>query len=819
MAPLDNLTPETPAYDGSNIKVLKGLEAVRKRPGMYIGDVDDGSGLHHMIYEVVDNAIDEALAGYCDKVSISLNADGSVTVSDNGRGIPVDMHPTEHRPTVEIVMTELHAGGKFDQNSYKVSGGLHGVGVSVVNALSSRLDVEVRRNGKRYAMSFADGAVSNELAEVGVSEENGTTVTFWPSAEVFAFIKFDGKVVEKRMRELAFLNSGVRIELDDLTDGGLGHQELFYEGGVSAFVNHLDRNKTAVIGNPIIAKGVREVKTANGLIEITVDAAITWNDSYVENVLCFTNNIPQKDGGSHLSGFRAALTRCVGAYAEANLNSKKKIELTPEDIREGMTCVLSIKVPDPKFSSQTKEKLVSSEVTAPVQSIISDAITAWLEENPAAAKQIIGKAADAAVARAAARKARDMTRKQAGQSLNFLTGKLKDCSERDPAKSEIFIVEGDSAGGSAQQGRDRKTQAILPLKGKVLNVERARLDRILASEQIGTLVVALGCGIGAEDFNPEKIRYHKIVIMTDADVDGSHIRTLLLTLFYRFMPELIERGYIYIAQPPLYSMATGRNGKKTYLLNDDAMAKFLINGGARVCSLTTRDGNTLEGADLQTLVSKMHSFASQMEDLAELIGNDQLTDTLAVTRAWHPYGFANQSAGEKAIAFTCGLLQARSPAEKWSGTWQHDGMTFKRRIRGIDTYYEVPISILDNESFKYLIKHGSELSEVFAPGENPAMLKVDNEDHPVRSPRELCDLVMERGGRGMSRQRYKGLGEMNPDQLWETTLDPEHRQMIKVTVDDAERADEIFSTLMGSVVEPRKNFIVEHAANMTNIDF
>ena len=801
-------------YDGSKVKVLKGLEAVRKRPGMYIGDTDDGTGLHHMVYEVVDNAIDEALAGFCDKVTVTINVDGSVTVTDNGRGIPVDMHPTEGRPTVEVVMTELHAGGKFDQNSYKVAGGLHGVGVSVVNALSSRLEVTVFRNGQEYFLAFKDGALDTPMEVRSESRrKTGTVVTFWPSDEVFTQTEFDGKTIEKRLRELAFLNSGVMVLFEDKREEKSQSKELFYEGGVSAFVQHIDRNKNSILSKPIVARGEKTVTVGGRDITITVDAAIEWNDSYSENVLCFTNNIPQKDGGAHLAGLRGALTRCVGAYAEKNLSGKSKISLTADDIREGMTCVLSVKLPDPKFSSQTKEKLVSSEVTAPVQSIISEVLNSWLDENPSESKRVIGKAAEAAAAREAARRAREMTRRKSALEISNLPGKLKDCQEKDPAKSELFIVEGDSAGGSAQQARSRKNQAILPLRGKVLNVERARIDKILKSDQIGTLVTALGCGIGRENFDINKLRYHKIVIMTDADVDGSHIRTLLLTLFYRYMPEIIERGYVYIAQPPLYSVNKGT--KKTYVLDDSELLEHFVKNGLSDARLKTSNGKVYSGDELLSLVKQ----AQDVTDMAKTLDSDvamlPLTMAFAVTGALHSKVFETIESKEKTIKFISSIMSDRVPDTKWRGEATEDGMNFIYRKRGVDNFVFVPDSISEKSISHKLLKKFEQLSEIYLKG---AVLYADNEEVTLFSPDQLVDYVVSRGSKGTTTQRYKGLGEMNPDQLWETTLNPENRILLQVKVEDVEMSSDLFSTLMGDIVEPRKDYIVRHASTVKNID-
>lgn len=802
-------------YDGGSVRVLKGLEAVRTRPGMYIGNTDDGSGLHHMVYEVVDNAVDEALAGYCDRVDVTLNADGSVTVSDNGRGIPVDIHPTEGRPTVEVVMTELHAGGKFDQNSYKVAGGLHGVGVSVVNALSTWLTVTVFRDGKEHFMSFRDGVVSEPLRVVSEGRrKTGTTVTFYPSTKIFPSIKFDADTIERRLRELAFLNSGVRVVFNDATKPSVEPVDMLYEGGVAAFVKHLDRARNPIINKPIVARGERTVTSPAGHeVTISVDAAIQWNDGYSESVLCFTNNIPQKDGGTHLAGLRGALTRCVTSYAEANLSGKQKIALTADDIREGMTCVLSIKMPDPKFSSQTKEKLVSSEATAPVQSILVEVLNSWLDENPGEAKKIIGKAAEAAAAREAARKAREITRRKSTLEISNLPGKLADCQEKNPANSELFIVEGDSAGGSAKQGRSRQNQAILPLRGKVLNVERARLDKILKSEMIGTLITALGCGIGKDAFDIEKLRYHKIVIMTDADVDGSHIRTLLLTLFYRYMPDIIQNGFVYIAQPPLYSVAKGQ--KKIYLLNDAALDEHLVATGIEGLSVQFSNGNTISGEKLKSFVLESKANTELIKTIDTDIGFLPLTMAMAVSGAFHPMAFESHDSKTKTIRFISEMMQQRLPDTKWTGRSLDDGMEFEYKRRGVLNTLYVSDALSNKPSTHTLLSQMETLNESFLEG---LVIKGDPEDKVIFDPEHLYEYCKARGTKGTSIQRYKGLGEMNPDQLWETTLNPETRTLLQVRVEDAEAANDLFSTLMGDVVEPRKDYIVRHAQSVKNID-
>lgn len=803
-------------YGAGDIKVLKGLEAVRKRPGMYIGDTDDGTGLHHMIYEVVDNAIDEALAGYCDRVEVTLNADGSVTVSDNGRGIPVDMHPTENRPTLEVVMTELHAGGKFDQNSYKVSGGLHGVGVAVVNALSSRLEVTVMRDGAGHRMVFEDGLVASPLETISEGRrKTGTTVTFHPSPEVFTNLEFNAETIERRLRELAFLNSGLFIRFHDRRSRGTEPVDLHYEGGVAAFVRHLDRNRNVLIQRPITASSERVVEVGGREITVSVEVAMEWHDGYNEQVLTFTNNIPQRDGGTHLSGLRTALTRTLTAYAESNLSGKKKVAVTGDDIREGFTAVLSVKMPDPKFSSQTKEKLVSSEAAQPVQSMVSEVLGSWLEENPAEARKILGKAAEAAAAREAARRAREMTRRKSALEISSLPGKLADCQERDPAKSELFIVEGDSAGGSAKQGRSRQFQAILPLRGKVLNVERARLDKILKSEQVGTLIQALGCGIGRDNFDPDKVRYHKIIIMTDADVDGSHIRTLLLTLFYRHMPDLIERGYIYIAQPPLFSVTRGKS-KPVYLVDEAALDRYLAGIGSEGLVATLSDGTQVSGEDLMEKVLEARDTADMVTSIDSEIGHPALTSAFAITGAFHPVGFSSPEFRKRVGDHICAQMDRRLPGTVWRSEDCGDGIRFIWRLRGVENSAFVPAYLSERPLVQKLLMRHDTLSSEYLSG-----MSLDDGSgkvHVVYSPEDLYDYVVARARKGITISRYKGLGEMNPTQLWETTLNPENRSLLQVTIDDAERAEEIFSTLMGDVVEPRREFIQQHAASVRNID-
>ncbi len=792
-------------YGADSIKVLKGLDAVRKRPGMYIGDTDDGSGLHHMVYEVVDNAIDEALAGYASKVEVILNAEGSVSVTDDGRGIPTDIHEGEGVSAAEVIMTQLHAGGKFDQNSYKVSGGLHGVGVSVVNALSDWLMLKIHRNGEAHEMRFERGDTVSPLKIIGASplRDNGepltgTEVTFFPSLRTspdngtFEHIDFDRKTLEHRLRELAFLNSGVVIYFRDLRGAEPFEEILHYEGGVEAFVRHLDKAKTPLLKTPLVIRGRRE--------KVEIDLSLWWNDGYHETMLCFTNNIPQRDGGTHLSAFRAALTRVITGYAESSGATKRdKISVTGEDAREGLTCVLSVKVPDPKFSSQTKDKLVSSEVRPAVEGLVNEGIAEWFEEHPNEAKLIIQKISEAASAREAARKARDLTRRKSALDISSLPGKLADCQERDPAKSEIFIVEGDSAGGSAKQARNRENQAILPLRGKILNVERARFDRMLGSEQIGTLITALGAGIGRDDFNIEKLRYHRIVIMTDADVDGAHIRTLLLTFFYRQMPEVIERGYLYIAQPPLYKASKGKSSR--YLKDDGELEVFLIDEGLDGAELDLSTGERMTGRDLadlaqtarqakaniERLSARAPAFALEQSALAGLLGNsDNLVE---------------------------GARRLDLYAEEGDGAWSGEaaaggGYLFQRVKRGVSEKIVLDDQMLHSADARRLAERATKLADTFV---KPAVFRRRDRTHTVRGPLDLCSVIFDSGRRGLAIQRYKGLGEMNADQLWETTLDHNARTLLQVKVNHADDADDLFTRLMGDLVEPRREFIQENA--------
>jgi DNA gyrase subunit B len=827
--------PNQNEYGAESIKVLKGLDAVRKRPGMYIGDTDDGSGLHHMVFEVSDNAIDEALAGHCDRVLITLNPDGSVSVEDNGRGIPTGIHAEEGVSAAEVIMTQLHAGGKFentsDDNAYKVSGGLHGVGVSVVNALSEWLDLTIWRDGEEHFMRFRNGEAEAPLKVVGKSDKRGTRVTFMPSTETFKNIEFDFERLEHRFRELAFLNSGVRLVLEDARHEERKSIEMFYEGGIAAFVKWLDRAKTALVPDPIAIHGQRE--------DIGIDVALEWNDSYYENVLTFTNNIPQRDGGTHLAAFRAALTRTLNNYAErSGLLKREKVALTGEDMREGLTAIVSVKLPDPKFSSQTKDKLVSSEVRQPLESLIADKLAEWLEENPAHARTIVQKIIDAAAAREAARKARDLTRRKGVLDIASLPGKLADCQERDPALSELFLVEGDSAGGSAKQGRNRHNQAILPLRGKLLNVERARFDRMLSSKEIGTMIQALGAGI-REDWDIAKLRYHKIVIMTDADVDGAHIRTLLLTFFYRQMPQLIENGHLFIAQPPLYKVARGRS--EVYLKDDAALDDYLEEAGLEGLILETSDGQR-SGNDLKSLVDHARRMRTLMR-YAPRKYDPALIEALAINGALKPN--LDKEGRTKAVAKVAEWLNAGDAEGEWSGELATEGgYLLKRLWRGVtDAYIFEPTFLVSAEARKLdtlakeqaaaygkpstlrTLKKGAqvEAEPTLGTGEGEDAseeVAADTKGKPatVTRPSELLDAVLAAGRKGLSIQRYKGLGEMNAEQLWETTLDPANRSLLRVEVAQADVADEIFTRLMGDVVEPRREFIQDNALSVANLD-
>ena len=804
-------------YDASSIKVLRGLDAVRKRPGMYIGDTDDGSGLHHMIYEAVDNAIDEALAGYADKVQVVLNPDGSATISDNGRGIPTDIHEEEGVSAAQVIMTELHSGGKFDQNSYKVSGGLHGVGISVVNALSSSLELRIWRSGEEHFMCFKDGVPQAPLAAIGpANDQTGTEVTFSPSAKTFSNLVFDYGALVHRLRELAFLNSGVLVVLRD--ERGIEPKEntFQYEGGISAYVEYLDRNKSAV-HDAIAISGDRGAANDEGKI-IHVDCALQWNDSYHENVLCYTNNIPQRDGGTHLAGFRAALTRTMNNYANSSgLAKKEKVSLSGDDAREGLTSILSIQAPDPKFSSQTKDKLVSSEVRPIVESLIGERLEQWFEEHPVDAKKIVNKVLDAAIAREAARKARDLTRRKGALDISSLPGKLADCQERDPAKSELFLVEGDSAGGSAKQGRARKNQAVLPLRGKILNVERARFDKMLSSNEIGTLITALGAGIGRDDFDIQKLRYHKIIIMTDADVDGAHIRTLLLTFFYRQMPEIVERGHLYIAQPPLYKVWRGNSGAGRYLKDDGDLGNYLIEEGLRDVVLNLHDGSQRGSADLRELVD----HARRAHALLEAVGrhyNQKTVEQAAVLGVLRPDVIEDGEQAGNIAQYLASRMDGLEAAEErgWTGEAASDGgYALRRSTRGVMETHVIDATLIRSSEARQLDAMATELQEIY---ERPATLTRRDEEVRITGPLDLLANVLRLGKKGLSVQRYKGLGEMNPEQLWETTLDPNVRTLLQVQVKELDDADEVFSILMGDVVEPRRDFIQSNALNVVNLD-
>lgn len=801
-------TESTPneEYGAHSIKVLRGLDAVRKRPGMYIGDTDDGSGLHHMVYEVVDNAIDEALAGHCDRVNVILKADGSVTVTDNGRGIPVDIHAEEGVSAAEVIMTHLHAGGKFDQDSYKVSGGLHGVGVSVVNALSEKLLLTIYAKGKKHFMSFTHGNPDEHLRIIGDAEgKTGTEVNFLVSKETFTLTQFDFGTLEHRLRELAFLNSGVTLVLRDERHEEAKEVVMHYEGGVQAFVNYLDRSKNVLHAPSIVIQGEKD--------GIVIDLAMEWTDSYHETTLCFTNNIPQRDGGTHLAGFRGALTRSINAYV-LQMNKKEKVAMTGEDMREGLTCVLSVKVPDPKFSSQTKDKLVSSEVRTAVEGIVGDKYQQWLEEHPAEAKKIIDRIMEAALAREAARKARDLTRRKGALDIASLPGKLADCQERDPAKSEIFIVEGDGAGGSAKQGRKREYQAILPLRGKVLNVERARFDKMLGSEQIGTLITALGTGIGRDDFNIEKARYHKIILMTDADVDGSHIRTLLLTFFYRQMPEIIERGYLYIARPPLFKAKRGNS--ILYLKDEKSLLNYLIEGGLEGASLTLHTGAQVAGADLRRIVDACVQVEELLKVPSKQIGSPLILEQAAIVGILNTDTFPHEGPHYAQKLVDRLNLVSQEGQKKWQGHIDEaHTLSVSRMLQGVEESYKVRLSLLNTAEVRQLNRLSATLHETFL---GLPVLKIKDDSFPILGPLALLAIVHERGRKGFSIQRYKGLGEMNPEQLWETTLDPEVRTLLQVKVEHLDQASEIFSTLMGDIVEPRREFIQANALNVKNLD-
>ena len=797
-------------YNADSIKVLKGLDAVRKRPGMYIGDTDDGSGLHHMIYEVLDNAIDEALAGYCDKTEVILNPDGSATIRDNGRGMPVDMHKEEGVSAAEVIMTELHSGGKFDNNSYKVSGGLHGVGVSVVNALSTWLKLRIWRNDKEYYAEFADGNVVKHVEVVGDAPgRHGTEVSFLPSPKTFTLVEFSFETLERAIREKAFLNSGVYLKLIDNRGAERKEEDFHYEGGLSAFVEHLNKSKAPLHDNIVAFSGEEN--------NISVEVALQWTNAYNESMLCFTNNIPQKDGGTHLAGFRGALTRSINNYiSETGLLKKEKAVITGEDMREGLTCVLSVKAPDPKFSSQTKDKLVSSEVRPVVEGVVGEKLKEWLDEHPNEAKIIVGKIVEAATAREAARKARELTRRKGVLDISSLPGKLADCSEKDPALSEVFIVEGDSAGGSAKQGRDRKNQAIMPLRGKILNVERARFDKMLNSAEIGTIITALGTGIGRDDFDASKCRYHKIVIMTDADVDGAHIRTLLLTFFYRQMPELIERGYVYIAQPPLYKAKRGNS--IIYLKDDREMEEYLIGGGTDEAVLEKENGEKITGQDLVELVRQTMKAKALMTTLS-IKAPEKILEQMAIQGLFNQEILNNKETLNKGLEKVVARLDEHEAEydKGWKFEILPDGaISFNRTLRGVKEDHVVGANVFDSAEARVLNEMYDFLKTNFET--SLKLISKNGDMKRISGPVALVDAVIAAGKKGITLQRYKGLGEMNPEQLWETTLDPEARSLLQVKIDHMEEADEVFSTLMGDVVEPRKEFIQENALNVVNLD-
>ncbi len=806
------MNSEAPAeYGADSIRVLKGLDAVRKRPGMYIGDTDDGSGLHHMVYEVVDNAIDEALAGHATLVTVTLNADGSCTVTDNGRGIPTDIHKEEGVSAAEVIMTQLHAGGKFDQNSYKVSGGLHGVGVSVVNALSIWLKLKIRRAGKIHEMSFTHGVADAPLVVTGdAGSETGTEVSFLPSPDTFSMVEFDYETLERRLRELAFLNSGVRIKLADRRHADVKEQELHYDGGLVEFVKYIDQSKKSLLEEPIYIRSEKD--------GMTVEVAMWWNDSYHEKVLCFTNNIPQRDGGTHLAGFRGALTRQITGYADSSgMTKKEKVQLTGDDCREGLTAVLSVKVPDPKFSSQTKDKLVSSEVRPVVEGLVNEALSTWLEEHPAGGKIVVEKVIQAAAAREAARKARDITRKS-NLSVTSLPGKLADCQERDPAKSEIFIVEGDSAGGSAKSGRSRQNQAILPLRGKILNVERVRFDRMISSDQVGTLITALGTSIGKDEthgFNADKLRYHKIIIMTDADVDGAHIRTLLLTFFFRQMPELIERGHIYIAQPPLYKVTRGKSSQ--YIKNEAAFEDFLIETGLEETTLELATGEMRAGPDLRSVVEDARTLRQLLHGLHTRYDRS-VVEQAAIAGLLNPDASRDNATAQHSADTVAKRLDMISEETErgWSGHVMEDGgYRFERMVRGVKDIAILDMALLGSADARQVDRVAGRMAEIFM---EPPVLRRKDKVEALSGPVALLDAVFATGRKGLTLQRYKGLGEMNAEQLWETTLDPNVRSLLQVKVNDATDADSLFSRLMGDEVEPRREFIQDNALNVANLD-
>ena len=805
------MSTEKDNYSADSIKVLKGLDAVRKRPGMYIGDTDDGSGLHHMVFEVVDNSIDEALAGHCDTISISLNSDGSVSVEDNGRGIPTDMHEEEGISAAEVIMTQLHAGGKFDQDSYKVSGGLHGVGVSVVNALSNKLELNIFRNGKEYKLNFKNGDAVSPLEEVGnIKDKNGTKVTFTPDNNIFTKTDFDSKVLGQRFREMAFLNPNVSLNFSDLREADKKETNYHYEGGITEFVKFLDKSKKPIFDEPINVKGNKN--------NIEVDCSLWWNDSYYEQVMTFTNNIRQKDGGTHLSGFRGALTRVINNYYEKNLGNKKnQISFNGDDIREGLTCVLSVKVQDPKFSSQTKDKLVSSEVRPVVEGLINDKLTSWFEENPSVAKIIVQKIQKAAEAREAARKARELTRRKTALEITNLPGKLADCQEKDPKLSEIFIVEGDSAGGSAKQGRNRKNQAILPLRGKILNTWKSRQDKILSSTEIGTLITALGAGIGNQEFDVSKLRYHKVVIMTDADVDGSHIRTLLLTFFFKEMPELIRQGYLYIARPPLYKIS--KNKEEHYIMDDDELFEALIEYGIKDYSFESFDKKIYDSQKLQSLLNDIKNIQGLLKKIPDRY-DPKIIEQIAIAQGLDIKNFNNdKKIAQVAADYIAKSLDSISEVYErgWEGTFDFEsGYTFSRKVRGVTEERNVDLSLLQSQVIETLVKNYDEVFRIFE--DKGQLYRDSSEPLKINSPSEILDKIVDVGKKGLTMQRYKGLGEMNPDQLWSTTLDPDNRSLMQVTIDDEEITKGWFEDLMGENVAPRREFIESRATNVNNLD-